>query len=243
MRALLPTPAADVDVHEFYATDWLDRGGVRAVFVASVDGAAWAQGRSAGLQTPGDNRVFHAMRDLADVVLVGSGTAKAERYGAVVRSARTDQIRRRYGFRPELPIAVLSRSLDLDPGSSLFDPGAAARTIVLTCVRAPADRLAALADVADVVVCGEDDVDPLLARAALENRSLHRIAAEGGPHAFAMQVAAGMVDELCLSVTPKMVGPGPARIVGGAEWTLIRDSELIGLLEEDGALFARYRLI
>ena len=47
MRALFPAPAADVDVHEFYAADWLDRGGWRAVFVASVDGAAWAQGRSA----------------------------------------------------------------------------------------------------------------------------------------------------------------------------------------------------
>ena len=66
MRALLPAPAADVDVHQFYAADWLERGGVRAVFVAATDGAAWANGRSAGLQTPGDNVVFHAMRDLAD---------------------------------------------------------------------------------------------------------------------------------------------------------------------------------
>jgi riboflavin biosynthesis pyrimidine reductase len=242
MRALLPAPAEDIDVHEFYAADWVDRGGVRAVFVASADGAASAYGRSAGLQTPGDTTVFRAMRDLADVVLAGSGTVLAERYAAVTVSAQTAAIRRRYGLRASLATAVLSRSLDLDPSSGLFDPSAAARTIVLTCSEAPADRRAALAEVADVALCGEERVDPALARIALEERGLTRIQAEGGPLAFAEQVAAGTVDELCLSVTPKLVGPGPRRIVAGGDWPSLRELELTGLLEEDGALFARYRV-
>jgi riboflavin biosynthesis pyrimidine reductase len=243
MRALLPAPAADVDVHEFYAADWLDRGGVRAVFVASADGAAWTRGRSAGLQTAGDNTVFAAMRDLADVVLVGSGTALAEGYAAEPVSARRAEVRRRYGLPEPLVTAVLSRSLDLDPSSGLFARSTGARTVMLTCAAATPDRRAALAEVADVAVCGDDRVDPLLARTALEERGLTRIQAEGGPRAFASQVAAGTVDELCLSITPRLIGPGPSRIVGdGAEWQLPRELTLTGLLEEDGALFFRYRL-
>jgi RibD C-terminal domain len=86
VRALLPQPVEDVDVHAYYADGWLDRGGLRVNFVVSADGAAQAQGKSAGLQTPGDNRIFAALRDLADVVLVGAGTASVEGYRAIALS-------------------------------------------------------------------------------------------------------------------------------------------------------------
>lgn len=242
MRALLPTLADDVDVHEFLATGWLDRGGFRAVFVCSADGAAWVRGRSAGLQTPGDNKVFGATRDLADVVLAGSGTALAEGYRAIDVPPEMAARRRGYGLREALPTAVISASLRFSPESGLFATGPGNRTIVLTCAAAPAERRAALERVADVAICGDEAVDLSLARAALEDRGLTRISAEGGPHAYAGQAAAGVVDELFLSLTPKLVGPGPGRIVAGAdEWTAPQDVELTGLLEEDGSLFLRYR--
>jgi riboflavin biosynthesis pyrimidine reductase len=242
MRALLPESCDDVDVHDFYADGWLDRGGVRVDFVASVDGAAQAAGRSAGLQTPGDNRVFAAQRDLADVVLVGAGTAMAEGYAPVVIGPRRLEVRRRYGLADVLPTAVLSRTLRLDPAAPLFAGApATARTIVLTCAAAPPATRAALAEVADVVLCGEDAVDPGRARAALEERGLRRILCEGGPTVFGELAAAGVVDELCLSITPFLVGPGPTRIVAGAAAAATSTLSLAGLLEEDGALFARYR--
>ena len=242
MRALLPALADDVDVHEFYAADWLDRGGFRVVFVSSVDGAAWAQGRSAGLQTPGDNKVFGATRDLADVVLAGSGTALAEGYRAITVPPAMAAVRRSFGLREALPTAVVTASLRFSPESGLFETAPDARTILLTCAAAPAERRTALAQVADVVVCGDETVDLALARAALEERGLTRISSEGGPHAFAHQAAAGVVDELCLSFTPRLIGPGPSRIVAGSvEWTQPQGLELVGLLEEDGALFLRYR--
>lgn len=242
MRALLPSPADDVDVHEFLASDWLEPGGFRAVFVSSVDGAAWVQGRSSGLQTPGDNQIFSATRHLADVVLVGSGTAFAEEYRAVEIGPKTAAIRRSYGLRETLPTAVISTSLQFSPDSELFATGLDNRTILLTCAAAPAERRAALEQVADVAICGDETIDLPLARAALEERGLTRISAEGGPHSYAEQAAAGVVDELCLSITPMLVGPGPSRIVAGAyEWTQSRDLELTGLLEEDGSLFMRYR--
>lgn len=244
MRALLPEPADDVDIHAFYADGWLDHGGLRVNFVSAVDGAAQAGGRSAGLQTPGDNRVFAALRDLADVVLAGAGTVVAEGYRPVRVSERRRAVRRNLGLSDAVPIAVTSRNLRLDPTSALFAAApAGARTIVLTCDAAPADRRAALAEVADVVSCGEDDAQPSLVRAALHERGLRRVLSEGGPTAFAALAAApGIVDELCLSLSPLLAGPGPGRITAGAQWGAARDLELRGLLEEDGALFLRYRL-
>jgi riboflavin biosynthesis pyrimidine reductase len=78
-------------------------------------------------------------------------------------------------------------------------------------------------------------------RSALEERGLRRILSEGGPTAFADLVAGGVVDELCLSLSPVLVGPGPARITAGAQWEAPVGLRLVGLLEEDGALFLRYR--
>lgn len=244
MRAFLPASADDVDVHAFYATDWLDEGGLRVNFVASADGAAQAEGKSSGLQTAGDNRVFAALRDLADVVLAGAGTVTIEGYRAVVVSDKRSAIRRDLGLRDVLPTAVISRSLRLNPDSELFAAAhPEARTIVLTCEAAPTERRTALEKVADVVVCGGELVDLGLARAALEERGLKRILSEGGPTAFAHLAAGKVVDELCLSLTPMLVGPGPTRITAGTEvWPESIGLGLVGLLEEEGALFLRYRV-
>ncbi|HJQ44499.1 MAG TPA: dihydrofolate reductase family protein [Jatrophihabitantaceae bacterium] len=244
MRALLPDHAADVDVHEWYAREWLEPGGVRIDFVSSVDGAATAEGKSEGLQTSGDNRVFAAMRDLADVVLIGAGTARIEGYRAIDLSRRRRALRRDFGFSEELPTAVVSRALMLDPTAPLFaDAPDNARTVVITCDAAEADARSALDRVADLVVVGDESVDLVAARAALEERGLRRVLCEGGPTLFADLTAAGVVDELCLSTTPFLAGPGARRIVSGAPWDVPTvPLTLVHLLEEDDALFLRYRL-
>jgi riboflavin biosynthesis pyrimidine reductase len=243
MRALLPEPAGSVDVHAWYGRDWLETGGVRANFIASVDGAVSAGGLSRGLQTEGDNRVFAALRDLADVILVGAGTARAEGYAAVTASERRLEVRRRYGLPDALPIAVVSASLDLDESSALFTgalPGA--RTIVVTTAGSPADRRTALADVADILVCGEQEIDVVRLRAELSARGLTRVLCEGGPALFGHLVQHGGCDELCLTISPLVVGPGPGRIVAGSAFgDHPRGLTLDGLVEGDGALFARYR--
>jgi riboflavin biosynthesis pyrimidine reductase len=244
MRALLPTPADDVDVHAFYAADWLADGGLRVNFVASTDGAATEDGVSRGLQTPGDNRVFAALRDLADVVVAGAGTVRIEGYAAIKVSDRRRAIREQHRLRPTVPLAVVSRSLRLNPAAELFTAAAVdAPTIVLTCAAADATRRAALERVADVVVCGDVTVDFAAAGVALADRGLTRILCEGGPTLFAELARSGVVDELCLSVTPVLTGPGARRIVAGDPWLGDpRPLSLTGLLEEDGALFCRYRL-
>jgi riboflavin biosynthesis pyrimidine reductase len=243
MRVLLPSPVDEVDVHAFYAADWIEQGGLRVNFVASVDGAAHAAGKSAGLQTPGDNLIFAALRDLADVVLAGAGTAATEGYRPVRMPEPRLSIRRAYGLPDTLPVAVISRTLRMDPSASLFvDALEGSRTIVLTCGAAPADQRAAFERVADVVICGDDRVEPVRARAALQERGHSRILSEGGPTVFADLVAGGVVDELCLSVSPMLVGPAPGRITAGAAWDAAAGLALTGALEEDGALFLRYRV-
>jgi riboflavin biosynthesis pyrimidine reductase len=236
VRALLPEPADDVDLHERYAADWLERGGIRANMVCSVDGAAAANGRSAGLQTPGDNRVFAAQRDLADVVLVGAATVATEGYGPAV--PRLDA-RRRWGLRDQLPIAVATRSLlRLDLDGRLFT---GSRPLVVTCAGSDERRRAAIAERAEVLVCGQDDIDYRLVRRELADRGLTRVLCEGGPTILARLLITGELDELCLSLTPRATGPGAGRIVTGEAWTDgPRELVLTFLLEEDGALFLRY---
>ncbi|HEY3737557.1 MAG TPA: pyrimidine reductase family protein [Jatrophihabitans sp.] len=244
MRSLIPDATGSVDLHAFYAAGWSEPGGLRMNFVSSVDGAATAEGLSKGLQTPGDNTVFATLRDLGDVILVGAGTVRAENYRPSRPSAARQEIRLAHGYQAVPPIAVVTRSLDLDPTSELFaDAAPAARTVVLTVASAPDEARATLDAVADVVICGEDVVDLRVAVAALRERGHRRILSEGGPHLFSEFAAAGLVDELCLSISPLLSGPGGPRISQGLPWQ--GDPlplTLTGLLEEDGGLFCRYRV-
>ncbi len=236
MRTLLPVSGADTDVHRHYADDWLADGGLRANFVASLDGAITANGLSKGLQTPGDNRVFAALRDLADVVLVGASTAGAENYRLATFTDARLAVRAEYGLAPVLPIVVLSRSLRLDPTTPLLsDPG----TIVITTSEADANVRAQLG--AEVLECGEHDLDLTLALTSLRERGLTRLLCEGGPRLFTSLADAGLVDELCLSLTALLSGPGAGQLSSGTPWAAARPLHLAGLLEEDDALFARYR--
>jgi riboflavin biosynthesis pyrimidine reductase len=236
-----PSVRNNVDVHESFARDWLGDGGVRVNFIASVDGAISVAGVSRGLQTPGDNQIFAALRDLADVVLVGAGTIRVEGYSPMHLSAERIERRRSYGFAAELPLAMISRRLDLDPDAKVFtDAPAKARTIVLTCLAGDAAIRKRLEPVADVVICGDESVDLDRATAALRERGHTRILCEGGPTLYATLAERDLADELCLTISPLLVGPGAGRITDGAVWGSTRSLRLAGLLEEDGALFCRY---
>ncbi|MCW2529545.1 MAG: bifunctional deaminase-reductase domain protein [Pseudonocardiales bacterium] len=245
MRELLPVAGPVPDLHDVYATDWLESGGVRVNFVSSVDGAVALSGKSRGLQTPGDNRVFAALRDLADVVLVGAGTARDEGYRPVVPDERRWAARERYGLAPLLPVALVSARLDLDVTGPLFTGDErSARTIVITHAASPTEKREQLAEFADVIVAGAEAVDFASARDQLAERELTRVLSEGGPSLFARLLAHQVVDELCLTVSPLLAGAGSGRIVAGEPWPddLVPKLSLHTLLEEDDALFYRYRV-
>jgi riboflavin biosynthesis pyrimidine reductase len=236
MRALIPELVDEADVHEHYAAGWLETGGIRANMVTSVDGAVSADGLSRGLQTAGDNRVFAALRDLADVVLVGASTAQMENYGPTRPSVDT---RHRWGLPDRLPLALVTRTLRINTSARLF--AGECRPFVVTCARSDETRRAEVADHADVLVCGDEDIDYAAVRAAFAERGLTRVLCEGGPTLLGQLLYHDSVDELCLSLSPLVAGPEPGRIVAGAQWhSGSRELKLRGLLEEDGALFLRY---
>ncbi len=241
VRQLLPEPSGELtdgDLEAAYAVPPGPAPHVRVNFVASADGAAWLDGRSGGLSTPADKRVFALLRDLADVVLVGAGTIRTEGYSYPDFGPERRARRRALGLAERPTFAVVSGGLDLDPTSRLF-AGAPVRTIIFTGTAAPPDRRDALAAVADVVTVGGEHVDLARAVDELAARGLRRVLSEGGPALLGGLVAAGRLDELCLTVSPLLAGPGPGRIVAGpghppAGLTVLR------LLSEDSSLFTRY---
>jgi riboflavin biosynthesis pyrimidine reductase len=241
MRQLAPTHLDEVDLRAAYAypTDVGDRAWLRANMVSSLDGAAVVDGRSGALGGAGDKEVFDLLRGLADAVLVGAGTARIEGYRAkdVHADPRAARPRAALGQRPVPVLVLVSARLALDPASELFH-GGLGQTIVLTPASSPADRRALLADVAEVVVAGEDRLDVGAALDALAERGLSRLLCEGGPTLLADVSAAGRLDELCLTVTPRLVGGEARRIMRGA--MLDQSFELAHLLDDDSTLFARY---
>ncbi|HMD91237.1 MAG TPA: pyrimidine reductase family protein [Trebonia sp.] len=213
---------------------------LRANFVSSADGAGFLDGLSAGLSSDDDRRLFGMLRVLADVVLVGAGTARAEKYKPA-RRPRKELAAFRAGRPPTPPIALVSRMLDLDLESPLFAAAPAdARTIVITCEASSASRRASVAAVADVIVAGGEAVDLTEAVTALAGRGLGRVLCEGGPNLLAHVAVAGLLDELCLTVSPLLAGPGPHRIIEGVLLPTALPMTLAHVLEADGFLFCRY---
>ncbi|MEV7095603.1 pyrimidine reductase family protein [Amycolatopsis sp. NPDC051045] len=242
MRSVWPLATGELtgtDLEGIYAYPAdLSRPWVQVNFVASADGAAEIDTTSAGLSHAADRKVFLLGRDLADVLLVGAGTVRAEDYRGVVAGAKRLERRRRLGFVGVPPIAVVTRTADLDPASRLFTETAVAPIVVTTDT---ADTRALEAAGAEVLRAGEEDVDLPRALGLLAARGLRRIDCEGGPALFARLVAADLVDQLCLTVAPLLVAGPAGRIAAGAAPAVPRRLALASILVEDGFTLLRYR--
>jgi len=213
---------------------------VRANMVVSVDGAASLDEQSATLSGAPDKKVFGVLRALCDVVLVGAGTARAEDYQPVRIGPVRAEIRARHGRSASPPIAVVTRTLDLDLDKPLFID-AAARTIVVTTSSAPSSRLAEAGEVADVIVHdGEIDLAVLLDQ--LAERGLHRVLCEGGPALLGDLLRAGLVDDLCLTLSPTLAGSTTERrLTGDLPQPLVLS--LVGTRTDEDFVFLRYLVV
>jgi riboflavin biosynthesis pyrimidine reductase len=240
VRTIFPSPGPELDLFGLAAAYAYPRDAwLRANFVASADGAAYIDGLSAGLSSADDKRVFGILRVLADVILVGAGTARTEQYKPARR--RESLLALREGRPAAPPIALVTRTLGLNLSSPLFaDAPRDARTMVITCEASDAELRAETAKVADVIVVGDEAVDLAAAVAELAARGLTRVLCEGGPRLFGDLSAAGLVDELCLSLSPTLAGPGAGRIISGEH----ADARPLTLRQvivgDDGFLYCRY---
>ncbi len=243
-----PLPAAVVELARLYGNGAVAdpaaanvRGWVRANMIASADGAVTLDGRSGGLSGPADRTVFVVLRSLADVVLVGAGTARTEHY----RPVRATEIWP--GLRPdwaaEPPIAVVSASLDLTGCERLLTaPPGSTQTIVITTRAAPADRKEAIGGAARILEAGADVVDISAALGMLAELGYLNVLVEGGPMLLGQLIQAGLLDELCLTTSPTLTAGSAGRIVAPAPGPAAAAGRLslAHVLADDDFLLCRY---
>jgi len=229
-------PDAASDLDDDALTEGIREPALRVNFVSSVDGAATRDGLSGGLGDAADRRYFELLRRVADVVLVGAGTVRAEGYGPMRVSDDSVAWREAHGLTPHPVFAIVSGSLDLDPASRIFSE-APVRPIVVTT---PGRDVAAFAEVADVVQTGVGErIDAVAAIDALRGRGLARILCEGGPHLFGSLLAADVVDELCVTLEPSLEAGESRRIAAGI-LPEPRGLELVHVLRSGSTLLLRY---
>lgn len=221
-------------LEEMYAYPSTRLPWIRTNFVSTLDGAAYASdGLSGSLGGPADTRVFALLRALADVIIVGAGTARAEGYKPVKREELDSDLRQRLGLKPVPPIAVVSKSLNIPV--ALIASG----QIVITTEDAPQARVEALREQVDVIAAGVGDIDWFQVRSQLGAHGLNRVLCEGGPTLHGCLVELGLVDELCLSMAPVMASGTAPRIAHGL--SAVENPMTLGhVLQVDDLLLTRW---
>ncbi len=205
-------------------------------FVTTVDGRAALDGRTKALGSDADTEMLQRLRTRFDGILVGAGTIRAERYGRMVSDPELRARRERAGL-PHDPLAVIvSGRLDLPWDASIFTDGGG-RVLIFTASEAEPPETATPVR----VVRHEGFVDPLeMMRYLRRERGIRALLCEGGPGLHGELEAAGLVDELFLTIAPLLTGGEEPRILEG-ELLAPAELELAWLLEEDGELFCRFR--
>ncbi|MFV8052544.1 pyrimidine reductase family protein [Mycobacterium sp. 48b] len=234
---------ADGQLAQHYAyPDDLQRCWVRGNMISSLDGGATEDGKSGGLGGPGDRAVFNLMRHLADVILMGAATVRIENYSGVQLTVAQRQERQRRGQAEVPPIAVVTASADLEPNAKFFTR-TEVRPLILTTTKTVADarhRLGAVAEVLDASGADPARVDPAVALRILAERKLFRVLTEGGPALLSMLIENDLLDELCLTVAPVLVGGVARRIATGPGQTHTRMQPAHLLTDDEGYLYTRY---
>lgn len=213
---------------------------VRVNFASSIDGAVDVEGLSGGLGTPSDKTVFDLLRQLADVIVVGAGTVRAEDYGG----ARTDEARREWrlsrGLAAVPPIAVVSARANIDPASRLLTDTNVA-PLILTCAAAPAEQKQRLTDAgAEVLEIGADTIATADILSTLDGLGLRRILCEGGPALFGQLIVDDAVDDLCLTISPLLTGGTSRRIAVSPSAVRTPMARAHVLADDDGTLLTRW---
>ena len=238
---LLPRFVSDVDPVALYASDnrvpHPDRPWLMLNMVTSADGATSADGVSGGLSGPEDRQVFAAIRAVADVILVAAETVRHEGYGPPKTSPEAAGSRTGRNQAPRPRLAVVSRSLKLDFTAALFDDRPP--PMLFTVAEPPADRLAQAEAVAEVHRMGADRVDLAEVLRRIGQSGAAVVLAEGGPSLNGQLLAAGLIDELCWTISPTLAGGDTPRMARGAPPRLDR-LRLERVLAQDHTLFLRY---
>jgi riboflavin biosynthesis pyrimidine reductase len=213
---------------------------VMANMVGGLDGSAAIGGRVAALSTGPDAVLFRLIRALADVVLVGAETVRREGYRSIRLPEERAAARQAAGRARTPRLAVVTRSLDLDwSGETFAGTPPESRALVITCKAADPQRVERAREVADVVIAGEDQVDPEQAVLRLSDLGHRVVLCEGGPTLLGELVRAGRLDELCLTIAPLM-GGDPLPVSVSPPGAPLRHFALRHVIRDGDTLFLRY---
>ncbi|WP_431709685.1 dihydrofolate reductase family protein [Glutamicibacter uratoxydans] len=242
MQVLFPQqhgPVSDEQLLERYASD--TRPFIRFNFISSLDGSAQLAGLSGELGTPADARVFALLRRLASVVLVGSGTVRAEGYDGELVDQQAANWREAHGLSRHPVLAVISFGLNIDPQATVLT-NSPAPVLLFTCAEFSAQTAASYPQHVQLIRVpqyqGGCDARAIVAQ--LLQRGLDFIHAEGGPHIFGQFIAQDLVDSLCVSFSPRLVAGSGIRIAQATSETEL-SLPLYSVLEEAGMLLNEYR--
>ncbi|MCY3633981.1 MAG: pyrimidine reductase family protein [bacterium] len=241
MDQLFPRFVSDIDPVAVYGADSRiphpDRPWLMLNMVTSADGATSVDGVSGGLSSPGDRRVFAAIRAVADVILVAAETVRREGYGPPKTNPEAAAGRTARNQAPRPRLAVVSASLDLDFTAPVFDDRPP--PLLFTVDAPPAERLAQAETVAEVHRAGTDRVDLAEAMVRIAQTGAGVVLVEGGPSLNGQLLATGLLDELCWTISPTLAGGDSSRMAKGAPPLLDR-LRLERALAQDHTLFLRY---
>jgi riboflavin biosynthesis pyrimidine reductase len=205
--------------------------GLRVNFVASADGAVAVDGLSAGLSSPTDKAVFRVLRMVCDALLVGAATVRDENYRPLTLDAQRREWRTSHGLSAYPRLVVFSKSLDLDPHHRALRE-APVRPLIVTPAD-PGDH--PLREVADILVA-----DPVSAVNTVRELGMTSLLCEGGPALLGLLSGADLVDEVCLTLSPVLAGPGADRIVTGTPHAPRRMRLVHAFVADDGMLLTRW---
>ncbi len=240
MRRLAPDPgptsvAEQLDGYRPWDDPPADRPRLALNFASTLDGRASIDGRSGAIGSDTDTAMLAGLRQHFDAVMIGAGTMRAERYGRLATGEESRERRQRAGLHPDPLMVIVSGRLDLPWDAPLFTDGG--RVLIFTASEAEPPATATPLE----IVRHEGFVDVAEAlRLLREEHGIRALLCEGGPGLHGELEGGGLVDELFLTIAPKLVGGEAPRILEG-ELPVVADLELAWLLEHDGELFARYR--
>ena len=240
MRRLLPDPGPtsveeQLDGYRPWEEPHPERPFVAMNFAATVDGRAAIGGKSEAIGSDADTRMLAQLRTRFDAVMIGAGTMRAERYGRLIRNPERRQLRESLGLAGDPLMVIVSGRLDLPWDAPLFEAGAG-EVVVFTASDEEPPPVATPLEV--VRHEGHVDVGAALAHVRRE-RGIRALLCEGGPRLHSELQARGLVDDLFLTIAPKLTGAGPAIVEG--ELPEIAPLRLAWLLEVESELFARYQ--
>ncbi|HEY1285381.1 MAG TPA: dihydrofolate reductase family protein [Solirubrobacterales bacterium] len=240
MRRLTPDPGPttieqQLDLYRPWEEPPAERPHVAVNFAATVDGRATIAGVSGPIGSETDTAMLVGLRTRVDAVMIGAGTMRAERYGRPVSSQERRERRERIGLPHDPLMVIVSGRLDLPWDAPLFTEGRG-RVLIFTASEAEPPETATTVR----IVRHEGRVNLVAALLHLrDERGVRALLCEGGPRLHAQLQAAGLVDDLFLTIAPKITGGDAPRIIEG-ELPDVAPLSLSWLLEEDGELFARY---